>query len=316
MKTCSKCGRRAVYHMRYAGIFLCDRCLAKTVERRFRRTMNGHSLVSPGERIAVAVSGGKDSVSCMHLLADYCSKRRCDLVAITVDEGIKGYRKYGVEKAEKNAKLLGIEHFTVSFRDTFGSTLDQMVRSVGKKEGMGACTICGVMRRSLLNRAAKEVGAHKLVTAHNLDDEVQAIMLNYVRGDLSRLYRLGPKYSPRKGFVPRIKPLREIPEKEMALYAIISGLDVHLGTCPYTGGLHSEIRDFLNGLEEKHPNSKFMILRMFDRIKPVISGAVDEVELGECESCGEPTPSSLCKSCALLCEMGLSDKGLILRRMS
>lgn len=315
MMTCSRCGRRAVYHMRYAGLFLCDRCLIRAVEGRFRRAMAENRLTSPGERVAVAVSGGKDSVSCMHMLAEYCSRRRCELVAITVDEGIRGYRKHGLMAARKNAKILGVEHFTVSFRDIFGSTLDEMVRRTRGKR-MGACTICGVMRRSLLNRAAKELEADRLATAHNLDDEVQAIMLNYVRSDISRLYRLGPKYQPREGFVPRIKPLREIPEKEMAIYALLRGLDVHMGVCPYAGGLHSEIRDFLNSLEEKHPNSKFMILRMFDRIKPLLSRATGDVPLRRCERCGEPTPSALCKSCLILEELGLSGKELILRSSS
>jgi uncharacterized protein (TIGR00269 family) len=301
--------------MRYAGIFLCDRCLVRTVEGRFRRTIAMNGLISPGERVAVAVSGGKDSVSCMHMLADYCSRRRCELIAITVDEGIRGYREHGIKSAARNSRLLGIEHYSVSFRDAFGATLDEMVQKAGER-GLesGPCTICGVMRRSLLNRAAKEVGAHKLATAHNLDDEVQAIMLNYIRSDLSRLYRLGPKYSPREGFVPRIKPLREVPEKEIALYSLIRGLDAHMGTCPYAAGLHSEIRDFLNLLEENHPNTKFMILRMFDRIKPLLSQAVENVELRSCEGCGEPSPSRLCKACSLSGELGLTCKGLILRQ--
>ncbi|MEM2878684.1 MAG: TIGR00269 family protein [Candidatus Hadarchaeales archaeon] len=302
--------------MRYAGIFLCDRCLIRTVESRFRKTVAMHRLINPGDRIAVAVSGGKDSVSCMRLLAGYCSGKRCELVAITVDEGIKGYRSEGLRLAIKNARELGVEHFTVRFRDVLGSTLDAMVKKSAHKSGMNPCTLCGVIRRALLNRAAKKLDAQKLATAHNMDDEVQAIMLNYVRSDFSRLYRLGPKYEAKRGFVPRIKPLREIPEKEMALYAMLSGIEVHLGTCPYSGGLHSEIRDFLNSLEENHPNSKFMILRMFDRMKPFLSKAAGKADLGECEVCGEPTPSRLCKACSLSRELGLTSKDLIIRSSS
>jgi uncharacterized protein (TIGR00269 family) len=161
------------------------------------------------------------------------------------------------------------------------------------------------MRRSLMNQAARELGARKLATAHNLDDEVQAIMLNYIRADFSRLYRLGPAYSAKEGFVPRIKPLREVPEKEMALYALLKRINVHIGVCPYARGIHSEIRDFLNKLEENHPNSKFMVLRMFDRMKPSLLKAVPDFEIGKCERCGEPTSTNTCKKCELLNQLGL-----------
>lgn len=305
MLKCSLCGRRAVYDRHYAGVLLCDRCLMKSVEGRFRRTVAEHKLVSPGEKVAVAVSGGKDSVVCLHLLADYCRWRNCKLVAITIDEGIKGYRDQSLPVARKNAELLGVEHFIVSFRDAFGVTLDRIVELARRRRtGLNPCTYCGVMRRSLLNQAARELGADKLATAHNLDDEVQAIMLNYVRADLSRLYRLGPIYSPREGFVPRIKPLREIPEKEIALYALLRGLEVHLGTCPYAGGIHMKIRDFINDLEANHPNTKFMILRMFDRLRPELARCAPEFEVRRCELCGEPTSANVCKACELLKQLG------------
>jgi len=306
MLKCTFCGRKAVYNRRYAGTLLCDRCLIKSVERRFRRAMAEHKLVSPNEKIAVAVSGGKDSVVALHLLADYCKHKNCEVVAVTVDEGIKGYRDRSMPVARENAEQLGLEHIVVSFKGAYGVSLDEIVRAAKKRKSrQHPCTYCGIMRRSLLNRAAREAGADKLATAHNLDDEAQAIMLNYVRGDFSRLHRLGPIYQPREGFVPRIKPFREIPEKEMALYALLRGLEVHLAVCPYAGGIHTEIRDFLNDFEVKHPNTKFMIVRMFDRMKPQLAGAVQKFEMQSCEVCGEPTSMKICKACELLKQLEL-----------
>ncbi|MGC8817119.1 MAG: TIGR00269 family protein [Candidatus Hadarchaeum sp.] len=319
MLRCSFCGRRAVYHRRYAGVFLCDRCMIKSVERRFRRAVNNYRLVLPGERVAVAVSGGKDSVACLHLLTNYCRGKRCEVVAITVDEGIRGYRDESLPVARENAEVLGVEHYVISFKSVFGVTLDEMVKIAAKRgTGLNPCTYCGVMRRSLLNQAARELSADKLATGHNLDDETQAIMLNYVRADLSRLYRLGPIYIPLEGFVPRIKPLREIPEKEVALYALLKGIKVHLAVCPYASGIHTEIRDFLNSLEANHPNSKFMILRMFEEIKPHLKSATPEFEVKRCERCGEPTSTRLCKTCELLQGLGLAKgrKNLISERDS
>lgn len=312
MLKCTFCGRKAVYNRRYSGTLLCDRCLIKSVERRFRRAVAEHKLVSPNEKIAVAVSGGKDSVVALHLIAGYCKHKNCEVVAITVDEGIKGYRDRSLPVARENAEQLGLEHIVVSFKGAYRVTLNEIVRAAKKRKSrQHPCTYCGIMRRSLLNRAAREVGADKLVTAHNLDDEAQAIMLNYVRGDFSRLHRLGPIYPMREGFVPRIKPFREIPEKEMALYALLRGLEVHLAVCPYAGGIHSEIRDFLNDFEVKHPNTKFMILRMFDRMKPLLAGAAQEFEMQRCGVCEEPTSMKICKACELLTQLGIKRQNKI-----
>ncbi|MEA1904417.1 MAG: TIGR00269 family protein [Candidatus Hadarchaeota archaeon] len=305
MLRCSSCGRRAVYHQRTSGVFLCDRCLIKSVERRFWRTVSKNKLIEPNERIAVAVSGGKDSTTLLHLLAKYCRHQACELVVLSIDEGIEGYRDRSLLLARENAKTLGLEHIVVSFRDAFGAGLDQMTKLAKQKGSLNLCTCCGVLRRSLLNQASRELKADRLATAHNLDDEVQAIMLNYVRGDLSRLHRLGPIYPSKEGFVPRIKPLREIPEKEIALYALLRELKVELTTCPYVGGMRSEIRDFINQLETNHPTTKYMILRMFDRLKPHLAEALPEFKLGRCEVCGEPTPSDVCKACELLGKLGL-----------
>jgi uncharacterized protein (TIGR00269 family) len=278
--------------------------LTKSVERRFHKSAS--KLVAPGERVVAAVSGGKDSVVCMYLLAEHCSRKRCELIALTIDEGIGGYREESLLAAERNAKSLNIEHHIVSFKKAFGATLDEIVRLAREKEtGFGPCTYCGVLRRSLMNRTARELEADKLVTAHNLDDEVQAIMLNHIRADLARLHRLGPIYPALKGFVPRVKPLRETPEKEVALYAMFKGIEVDWGECPYRAGIHLEIRDFINRLEENHPNSKFMILRMFDRMKPHLAQAVPEFEARVCERCGEPTSVNVCKKCELLGQLEL-----------
>jgi len=148
---------------------------------------------------------------------------RFELVAITVDEGIKGYRDESIRIARECCSQLGVEHTIVSFEDLYGYTLDEIRGSLRRDEaGPGTCSYCGVLRRKALNSTAKAVKADKLVTAHSLDDEVQTIMLNVLHGDILRLPRIAPGVGREiPGLVPRVKPLREIPEEEIALYAFL-----------------------------------------------------------------------------------------------
>lgn len=256
------------------------------------------------DKIAVAVSGGKDSVSLLHILAKIervCP--RASLVAITVDEGIKGYRDEALKIAAFYCRRLGIEHHVVSFKQLFGYTLDEIVRNMKKKHsGMTSCACCGVLRRKALNVAARKLGADKLATAHTLDDEAQTILLNILHGDVLRIAREKPvtdEAHPK--LVRRIKPFCEIPEKETALYAYVKNIKLQSTPCPYASeALRNDVREILNRLDEKHAGMKFAIFKSVDRIRPALEEIAKKEGLGECQDCGEPTTESICRTCQML----------------
>lgn len=305
---CIFCGRHSIIHQRYSGVYRCDRCLKSSIEKKFRKTVNDYEMISPGDRVLIAVSGGKDSMTLMHLLTDFTDHRSIDVATLTIDEGICGYRDESLKLVNKASKKLGIGNIIIRFKDAFGKSLDRMSNSITEEDKPSTCTYCGVLRRSLLNQAAFELGADKLAVGHNLDDGVQTIMLNYIRGDLSRLSRLDPNIKDREGFVPRIKPLREIPEKEVTIYSLIHDFEAQIAECPYMSGLRTDIGEFLNNLESKHPTTKFKILRMFERLKQYLPDTSEEFKLKKCDNCGEPTPESPCRTCELLDKLDLKRK--------
>jgi uncharacterized protein (TIGR00269 family) len=155
-----------------------------------------------------------------------------------------------------------------------------------------------VLRKNLLNKTARELGADKLAIGHNLDDESQTIMMNYLRGDMDRLKRMIPN-AKQPGLVMRIKPLRSIPEKEVALYAFLNGLPVSMDECPYAGeALRNEIREMINNYEVKHPGTKYSLLGGFETISEALRCADTEIIM--CRICGEPGSEAVCKTCRLL----------------
>lgn len=308
MVSCS-CGKKAVYTRKYEGNSYCASCFKEQFERRVKRTIREHSLVDKGDIIVVGVSGGKDSSVVLSLMKKIFGKRPdIKIIAVSVDEGIKGYRDKSLVATKKLAKSLGIAYHTIGFKDNFGKSLDDIM-----KHGVGnlnSCTFCGVFRRYLLNRAARELGATKVCTGHNADDEAQAVLINYLKGDLNRLARMGPKPALTSSgkFIPRIKPLRDIPEKEVALYAIVSKVGNYWGECPYVSGIRFEVRDFLNAVESHHPGTKLSFLRTFDSMLPTLRKTVldsGQKELIECETCGEPCSGKVCKVCELLDKLGV-----------
>jgi uncharacterized protein (TIGR00269 family) len=266
-------------------------------------------MFSFDDRIAVAVSGGKDSTSLLHILAKMERLRpKASLVAVTVDEGIKGYRDEALEIAAANCKKLGIAHHVVSFKELYGFTLDEIVaraRQKGERE-LTSCAYCGVLRRRALNVAARDVGADKIATAHTLDDEVQTILLNIFRGDILRLAKEKPvtdEVHPR--FVRKVKPFCEIPEKESALYAYVKKITFQDTPCPYASeALRNDVRVMLNRMEEKHAGTKFTVFKSIERIRPALDEIAKKADFKECIECGEPSSSDLCKACEMLRQIG------------
>ncbi len=259
-------------------------------------------MIEREERIAIAMSGGKDSVALAHILIElYGDRRDLEFHAITIDEGIEGYRPPTVKIAKKVTKDLGIPHHVVSFEREIGLTLDEMVKIGDKKP----CTYCGVFRKYLLNKKAREIGADKLATGHNLDDETQTILLNFLQSDIERLARLIPS-RVQKGLIMRIKPLRELYEKEIVTYALIEGLPISLEECPYSHfPVRAMVRDFLYEFENKYPGRKFSVMRSFEELIPCLREMFPQIELKDCEICGEPTPKDVCQACVLKKELGL-----------
>lgn len=253
----------------------------------------------------VALSGGKDSIVLLKVLHDITYKNpNINLIALTIDEGIEGYREQTIKSAESVCIELGIEHHISSMKDEFNWAMDEIM---GESRGkIPACSYCGVLRRRLLNDKARELKATKIATGHNLDDEVQSFLMNIIRGDLARIARLGANVGVLKDkrFVPRIKPLRNSPEREVALYALLNGLSVGFDECPYSGGaFRVSVRDMINNLEDKHPGSKFQLLRTTDDLIKTMRATQSDGRLGTCERCGEPTSAKICKVCQMLDEL-------------
>ena len=293
-----KCKKPAITYIRYSGAHLCKNHLIDFVERRVKRDMKKQGPLPNDATIGIALSGGKDSMVTMHLMHDIYGKRpQITLYAITVDEGIKGYRDASIPIAQKNCKKLGIEHHLISFKDAIGKSMDEIA---SLHDDIGECSYCGVFRRFCLNVKTKELGIKYLATGHNLDDMAQSILMNFTNGDMQKLARLGPHSKRQPGLVPRLLPLRVIPEKESMLYALMKNIEFHNAECPYsTRALRGTFRAIIDSLEETTPGTRHSILQSYESIKDLLQKQYPPIRLNTCLSCGEPSSQKLCKTCVL-----------------
>jgi uncharacterized protein (TIGR00269 family) len=299
MKTCDKCGTPAVTFIRYSGAHLCKSHFIEFFEKRVKKEMRKQFRLQKDEVVALAVSGGKDSVVMMHVLHDILKDRKdLEFHMITVDEGVEGYRPESIEYARKNAEALEIPIHIVTFSELVRTSMDEITKLPIKTT---PCSYCGVFRRKAMNTKAKELGATRLATGLNLDDTAQSILMNLLRGDVAKLARLGPHTKVQEGLIPRIQPLRLIPEKECYLYAILKNIEFHDGECPYSErALRGKYRDILNKLEKDTPGTRHALLQSYDSIRNTLAESYPPAKLKECTECGEPTMSEYCKSCSMI----------------
>jgi len=306
MSTCTLCERREAVFMRpYSGEKLCGRCFCKSIENKVRATISRYEMFQPNDKIMVAVSGGKDSITLLHIL-NKIEKAfpEATLCAVTVDEGIRGYRDEAVKLAVKNCGKLGVEHIVTSFKERYGYKLDELVSMIGERceKELTPCSYCGVLRRRALNTAAREAGVDKLATGHNLDDETQTMILNILHGDALRIARVKPVLAVvHPKLIQRVKPFCMVPEREIAFYAYLKKIEFQGIPCPYAGtALRNDIRTMLNRVEKKHAGTKFTIFKSMERIRPALEATAEEAKLQDCKRCGEPTIGELCKPCQML----------------
>ena len=305
--TCTKCGKPAAISLRYANLDLCQSHFTRMFESRVMRTVREYRMLKKGDRVAVGLSGGKDSCVMLHLLHKISKSLPLELTAITIDEGIAGYRNKSLEVAKSECRKLGIPLKVVAFDTEFGSTLDALLKEKGQER---SCSYCGVMRRYSLNKHARELGATKLAIGHNSDDVAQTVMMNLMRNEPGRLARFAPVSSDAEEgtFIPRIKPLFMTPERDVAAYAVMKGIEIEFMECPYARfAFRQHVREMLNATEQKYPGTKLRMVRAFlsqnellaDGMKLRAAGKTTK-QLGKCLSCNEPASQQYCSLCILM----------------
>lgn len=276
---CIECDKKAVYPD------YCKEHFINYFENKVVETIKKYKLLKKTDSICVAASGGKDSLTVLHILNKYYG----NVSALAIDEGIANYRDKTLTDLKTFCEERNIPLKIVSFEKYLGKGLDNIVPKI-----KGApCASCGTARRYLLNKFSKEFD--KIATGHNMDDESQAMMMNLLKSNLSLLERQNIITEQREGFTVKIKPLYFMKEKEIRAYALLKGFTVSFSECPYVP------KSFRRSVQEELNKSPELKLPLAEINLKLTKKSNTKTEY--CKQCGEPSTATICNFCKLKCKI-------------
>ncbi len=287
---CTRCRQQAVIALPSHHANFCEACFEVFFRRAVLRAMKKFPIKAD-EPILVAVSGGKDSLAAWSVLNDlgYVTK------GIHLNLGIPSFSKASEEAVAAFAQSRNLSWTSCALKDLIGYSISE----IRQKTRRPICSVCGMIKRRLLNRLAVQEGFRVIATGHNLDDEAGRLLGNLVRNRreyIEKHYPYLPSVHPR---VPaKIKPLYRVSAHEIRTYCRVHGIGFLEGSCPLSRGATSHMfQEALDMLEVKMPGTKrdFLFAYIETRSAPHLTE-----DFGTCDRCGEPCYGTRCSVCNLL----------------
>ena len=301
---CRKCENKASIHMRQHKLALCREHYLQWVPEQTERFIKKYEMFTPEEKILVAVSGGKDSLSLWDILVRLGYKADGLYLGLGIDGGIN-YSHESQRLAEKFANERNLKLHVVDIEKEYGQSIP-MLAEVSHRGYGKPCAVCGLAKRHEMNRVARDLGYDVLATGHNLDDEAAVLFGNTLSWASEFLLRQGPVLPESDGLARKVKPLCRFYEREMTAYALLSGIEYIYEECPFAEGSKSIFyKETLNQLETTRPGAKLTFyLRFLEARKSGELFIEKNVKLGvlhNCPKCGQPTSTpDFCSFCRMV----------------
>lgn len=294
---CTKCrGADACLEIRRHNAAYCEPCFVDFFRDQITRAIEHEKMFRREDRVLVAVSGGKDSLALWDVLLD----AGYDTAGFYIGQAIPGYSEPSHAKCVAFAEARGARLIVVDLEEEYGLGIP----TAAQRSARAPCSACGLSKRYLFNKVARDHEFAVVATGHNLDDEAATLFGNVLRWQTGYLGRQAPALDEEDGFVRKVKPLYRLTERETAAYAVLRGIDYQVDECPLAKGAKSLFyKDLLNQLEAASPGSKQSFLFGFlEKARPLFEER-EEFELHPCEQCGQPTTTPLCAFCRLRAEV-------------
>jgi uncharacterized protein (TIGR00269 family) len=290
--------------MRQHKLALCKEHYLEWIPEQTARFIKKYEMFTPDEKILVAVSGGKDSLSLWDILVRLGYQADGLYLGLGIDAGIN-YSHESQRLAQKFADENRLNLHVVDIEKEYGNSIpvlaDISYRGHGKP-----CAVCGLAKRHEMNRIARDFGYDVLATGHNLDDEAAVLFGNTLNWSSEYLLRQGPVLPGTDGLARKVKPLCRFYEREMTAYSIMRGIEYIYDECPFADGSQSIFyKEALNQLETARPGAKLIFYLNFLEAKKsgklFIEKNERQSQLHPCPKCGQPTSTpDFCSFCRMI----------------
>jgi len=293
---CTVCKGPAVIDVRRANANFCAEHFLRLCRDQVARAIKDFDMLSPSDRVLVAVSGGKDSLAVWDILLQLGYQ----VDGLYLGLGIGEYSESSGTFARAFAAERGLHLVEVDLPTDHGFDIPTGAKAARRVP----CSACGLSKRHLFDEAARTGGYDVVVTGHNLDDEAAVLFGNVLHWQADYLGRQLPVLPARHGFPKKVKPLVRLGEREMAAYCVLRGIDYIVEECPMAAGnKHLGYKEALNAIEAQSPGSKHdfyfgFLARASHRF--TADSEAEQRELVACERCGAPTPGDVCAFCKLV----------------
>lgn len=300
---CRVCGQKAVVNMRPHKLALCKLHYLDWLPKQVDRFVGKYKMFTRDDRVLVAVSGGKDSLALWDILHRLGYQADGLYICLGITSGID-YSARSQQLAETFAASRGLTLHVVDIEHEYGHTIPEFASLSHRGQGR-PCSVCGLVKRHVMNRVARDDGYIVLATGHNLDDEAAVLFGNTFSWAGEYLLRQAPVLQEAPGVARKVKPLFRIYERDTLAYVLLSGIDYIYEECPFSKGSTSiYYKQLLNQMENDRPGAKLAFyLSFLDARQKGLFAAREEIqaELHPCENCGQPTSApGLCSFCRLM----------------
>jgi len=293
---CTVCRGPAVIDLRRHNSNFCPEHMLRFCRDQVAKAVHDHAMIGPGEKVLVAVSGGKDSLALWDILLEL----GYDAEGMTIGLGIGEYSAASTAASVAFADERGLALHHVDLRGDYGYD----VPTAAKVTKRVPCSACGLSKRHLFDKVALDGGYDVVATGHNLDDEAAVLLGNTLHWQTEYLGRQMPVLPESPGFPRKVKPLVRLGERETAAYCVLRDIDYIVEECPMAeGNRHLRYKEALNMIEAASPGTKHsfyfeFLAKAAHRFQPEADEA--KSALVACERCGAPTPDSPCAFCRLV----------------
>lgn len=294
---CSFCNREATVNIKPFRVKLCNEHFSEHLAERVKRTILRHKLFEEGEKILIAISGGKDSATLLHVLHKLSKELNFETYGFHFNIGIKDFSEKSEEAAVSLFKTLNIEYRVVRAKEVFGLSVPEISKKIKKP----VCSVCGLIKRYVTNYIALYSNFDKVATGHNLDDIFSYLVKSFITQNIEQLNRISIFVPTFDKLIARVKPLAEISENETLAYAAANNLPIAQASCPFknNSGLEFKIKHSFLDSNYKYYPVKLSLVRKHSKLN------LKENNFLRCKYCGIPTSSETCSFCKLLLKLGL-----------